>query len=707
MHALSFRNVLLLWGLAIVTQGLYVPFDVNYNLALRSDEADHGSSDGLNIVPRAGRRPAKNSKPPKNLVKPTSKAPVPTPSATKVPPVTPIPSSSKASSSSKSRPSSSASKSLSSSSTLKTSSLSQSISTVQVSSSTGASSSTRGSLPTTGSPTRTLSSSISATSSSTLATATASDLYCPVAGAIGKPTGKATVKHPRAIGKPMGKPTGKPDDVCNYKPTPIPTKAINACDYLIDCQVSDESEPIVEDTNNKPSKPTKGKGTKPVKRQQKFSIDLSDSDQLSARGEPRRYKTDVEGVSKLEIYSLDYPSNSDLYTGEGADVPKVRVEWKSDKLSDFDVRVYKTLPEKNDYSGLVTEHLIELQTVKMFIESLVKKTDAGKVEGSWFEKWWNEDLSTNAVPVGTRTNKATDLTTGNDLGIQTSINDLVFQALGSMENRADFVLCDSEINTFKMRTWMKHNYMELRKFENLLEDFIEGAMHSNEVLSIFRTIFGVFSYMNKQEVKDRLIHSYENVRKELSNIPQLTQENKDLDRKWTAFMEGHLESIGNHGKNWLTGRYTATKAAYQSAINALVAQKNALNDNKGKVLKKDLQAHQAEVKRLKESAIRLKKQLDGAYKDRAPLQTALYKAIKTKNQAAINKADGDLKVNDLTLDSLKVDIAENMRDTNKAERVLGTQLVQNVQELIDNLKRDQTTLLAFEAKTPNLQMPTL
>jgi hypothetical protein len=124
----------------------------------------------------------------------------------------------------------------------------------------------------------------------------------------------------------------------------------------------------------------------------------------------------------------------------------------------------------------------------MFIESLVKKTGADKVEGSWFEKWWNKDLSANTVPVGIRTNKATDLTTGNDLGVQASINDLVFQALGSMENRADFVLCDSQINTFKMRTWMKHNYMDLNKFENLLKDFKEGSMHSNDVLSVFRTV---------------------------------------------------------------------------------------------------------------------------------------------------------------------------------------------------------------------------
>lgn len=211
------------------------------------------------------------------------------------------------------------------------------------------------------------------------ASSSTSDLYCPVAKPTRKPKGKGTSKRPRAVKnpskKPSGKPTGKNVDVCNYKPAPIPTKAVDVCDELVDCQISDESEPIVEDTykaykskikkpvkskGGKGTKPTKGKGTKPVKRQQRFSVDLSKFDQLAKRGEPRRYKTDVEGVSKLELYSQDYPSNSDLYTGDGKDIPKVRVQWKTDKLNDIDVYTYKTLPPGKSYDGLVTEHLIEV-----------------------------------------------------------------------------------------------------------------------------------------------------------------------------------------------------------------------------------------------------------------------------------------------------------------------------------------------------------
>lgn len=133
------------------------------------------------------------------------------------------------------------------------------------------------------------------------ASSSTSGLYCPVAKPTGKPKGKGTSKRPRAV---------KKIDVCNYKPAHIPTKAINVYDELVDCHISDESELIVQDTykaykskikkpvkskGDKGTKPTKGKGTKPAKCQQRFSVDLSEFDQLAKRGEPRHYKTDIKG----------------------------------------------------------------------------------------------------------------------------------------------------------------------------------------------------------------------------------------------------------------------------------------------------------------------------------------------------------------------------------------------------------------------------
>jgi hypothetical protein len=208
-------------------------------------------------------------------------------------------------------------------------------------------------------------------------------------------------------------------------------------------------------------------------------------------------------------------------------------------------------------------------------------------------------------------------------------------------------------------------------------------------------------------VKTRLSHSYENVKKELSNIPQLTQEKKGLDVKWTAFMEEHLESISKHGRDWLTARYAATKTAYQVAIKALEVKEADINNGKGMALRSALEQYKKDLERLKKRAIQIEQEKAEANKERKPLQTALYKAIKAKDKAAIKKADSELEENDLILASLTVDKNQNERDTNLANHVLGTQHVQNIRDLIKNLKADQETLLAFEAKTPTLRMPTL
>jgi hypothetical protein len=41
---------------------------------------------------------------------------------------------------------------------------------------------------------------------------------------------------------------------------------------------------------------------------------------------------------------------------------------------------------------------------------------------------------------------------------------------------------------------------------------------------------GVYSYMNHEEVKPRLDNIFENVRRELSNIDELTDQTENLDR---------------------------------------------------------------------------------------------------------------------------------------------------------------------------------
>ena len=111
-------------------------------------------------------------------------------------------------------------------------------------------------------------------------------------------------------------------------------------------------------------------------------------------------------------------------------------------------------------------------------------------------------------------------------------------------------------------------------------------------------------------------------------------------------------------------RYIATKASYKAAIATLETQKVLLMKNEGMVKKSDLQGLHDDIARLKTKHLQLEKDLKEVYEDRKPLQTALYKAIKTKIQNKINDAEADLGVNDLRKDILKQDLTQNKKDTN-------------------------------------------
>lgn len=133
------------------------------------------------------------------------------------------------------------------------------------------------------------------------------------------------------------------------------------------------------------------------------------------------------------------------------------------------------------------EHIIELQSVKMFIEYCVSKG----VPGDFFAKFWNEDVN-NQLFFDSRPYKPAYTTQkGNSVSFgagQRSLNNLVFQALGSSYNRADFVLCESGINGWKESAWALENFMDPTSLQMYARDAASGAVGSDSFLSPLRTV---------------------------------------------------------------------------------------------------------------------------------------------------------------------------------------------------------------------------
>ena len=74
------------------------------------------------------------------------------------------------------------------------------------------------------------------------------------------------------------------------------------------------------------------------------------------------------------------------------------------------------------------------------------------------------------------------------MGDQKTTNNLVFEALGSNNNREVFVLCEEEINSCKSRLWNTKNPMAVSKYKKAVIDAVSGGTDSNLYLSALRSV---------------------------------------------------------------------------------------------------------------------------------------------------------------------------------------------------------------------------
>ncbi|KAF2637834.1 hypothetical protein P280DRAFT_530209 [Massarina eburnea CBS 473.64] len=520
---------------------------------------------------------------------------------------------------------------------------------------------------------------------------------------------------------------------CKNSNVAHPTNAIDTCEYLIDCVYGSDDSPIEEDSEGSPSKPntnkpgtTKGDPTTKTSRRrgvQVFPVNLSENDKFDARGSPRRYKSELD-TTEVFIKSLAYPSNSDLFRDEeGKKInDKVSIAWSARGMGVRDAAIKMIKGTPSDTDNYVTEHLLELQTIKMFIEYVTgnnKATEknpnppqvppAFKVSAQFFKDFWNKNL--DQTKVKQRKSKAMGYESNTPLNPQKTLNDLVFQALGSNENRGVFVLCDKEINTYKMRFWKKWNFMNLKKFNTLLIEFKRGGEDSTTILSVFRAVFGVYKYINHERVQPRLHNAFENVKKELSNAEDLTDE-KDVGQKlsvaWTLFMTEEFERYSNHGKNWLKGRYTETKKIYKESIQDIQKGMDEFDNSQTRQdVDKKTKDLKAKIEKLNTELEQLKTEIENKKKEVRESKQEIIAAEETGDKAKISSASTNLKVKKQDLNDLKAALLTNKRDIGATQRDIYKVSLADLQELKKNLEEDEKALLEYEKNTDALKLPGL
>ncbi|KAF2711170.1 hypothetical protein K504DRAFT_501096 [Pleomassaria siparia CBS 279.74] len=375
------------------------------------------------------------------------------------------------------------------------------------------------------------------------------------------------------------------------KPTPAkwptvkvsrPTTAVDICYLYVDCPRDGD-----DSSASRPKLPLRGStgkktSHKKANRPRNFVITQAPIPTPAPKIEARARRTmdfDIPDQGVITIISADYPSKGILY--QGRNKPPVHVfDFGTKDMTDGSIRHDTKEPHSNPDSKWVTEHIIELQTLKLFLEDVIKDADHGKDLAEFLFNHWNSKLSKTDVD---RRKFKPDIIPLKIKG-QTSINDLVFHAFGSMTHRKDFVLCEKTINGDKARIWNRKAPTSPDVYEALVTASVVDGLPSNTYFSNLRTVVAVFNYMNEPIVKENMEKTLVNIEAELKNAGTLWKKpiGDELSSMWRPFMKEHLGLMEENVLEYFKDYLAETDKQIDEQVEKLKAGKAELMKREGK-----------------------------------------------------------------------------------------------------------------------------
>ncbi|KAH6644553.1 hypothetical protein C7974DRAFT_439970 [Boeremia exigua] len=419
---------------------------------------------------------------------------------------------------------------------------------------------------------------------------------------------------------PSTAPTTKP---LPFVKEPRPTKAYNICNLpAFDCDT--EVEDYVDALGER-------------------SIDgINDSiaKELDKRSSPRTYSVVVGGgTPTMMMTSLPYPLEAKLFP---AGSPKVILDFATDNVRDANFKKFTTVPSRTKPSTYIVEHIVELQSIMLFIKAAIRakkvkgvKTLSKHVDINFFTKHWNTDNVQVQQKISSRPTPFTGYSPKDPLS---SLNDLVFEAMGSKSNTADFVLCEQGVNSIKAKLWAHVSPNDKDKWQSVAKDAADGSIPSNMHLAGLRSVLGVHNYMNDPDVEQRLQDTVKNIKTEFGNFKAITGEDVtdvkgkavDLPALWVEFMTAQLQKVTESGTKWIieqadfaTPKYKAHLVDLQTAMKRITDEEALKDDTK----------RQAAIDARTEESNKLIKQLPDDKNALSQAKTALDTAEQAANAA--------------------------------------------------------------------------
>ncbi|KAJ4383399.1 hypothetical protein N0V86_001446 [Didymella sp. IMI 355093] len=366
---------------------------------------------------------------------------------------------------------------------------------------------------------------------------------------------------------------------------------------------------------------------------------------------------------------------------------------------------------------LVTEHIIELQTMALFVDSISKAdpTLKSNLIANWKAAVPAAKAQAVSVPWAAKVKSAT------------TFNDFLFHALGSKLNPGVNAICDKGVNGFKADVWVREEPVEKTKYSNLVKAVLAGKTDSAKIHSAHRNVLGMFVYLNDRTVTTKMQTIVDQATlifkeyKTLTGKDMLDKNGKavKLDDLFKTFMKQHFKDIEAHGEKWLTSAITIAETEFTKEVKTLKATATKLSQQESQ---KDITKRKAYIKKVKDDRQKLENAAQPIRTKLNTIKTSL-RTMETKidtierNVAAAPSVSAKSKIRKAAgWDTVKKQLLEKRKELvdqqellnvqqRKIDLLFGGRVAQIAQNLEADLRmmKDRKTRLASIIKMPALR----
>ncbi|KAL1650052.1 hypothetical protein SLS58_001430 [Diplodia intermedia] len=198
----------------------------------------------------------------------------------------------------------------------------------------------------------------------------------------------------------------------------------------------------------------------------------------------------------------------------------------------------------------VTEHILELQTISMWMTELSAGTlDTPSVNDACFLDYWNEQsLPSNVPKMQSGTFKTSRVP-----------NDRVFEALGSFRNRGILLVADSQI-------WRDVAIISNERMAELADNAPRSDEDAGMALGMVLLPILVFDYLNNPETSKRMYDAADGVRDQLELIENNISECSGLAASWDVFLPKILKAMPKRTKLFIGNALTTVNRKMREAV---------------------------------------------------------------------------------------------------------------------------------------------